>query len=425
MKKIITDQDIINLYKFYNESTYSLRKICAFNKDEYKYIINRYNDSECQQESYYRIINHIDIRPKCKMCGGYVHFKNYKVGFNTYCSNKCKCNDIDWKNKRIETYINKYGVDNPNKSKEVRDKLKQTCLERYGVENGGGSKQALEKIKQTNLKKRGVSCVFKDPLIKEKIKQTCLDKYGVTNGGGSKEAQEKIKETCLEKYGVERVTMLDKYKEKVRNTCLIRYGVTNPMLNNEIKNKLSKSYIEKYGCDWIFKSTEIKEKIKNTMISKYGVEHPLQYEEFNEKCQNTKIKNHTWSTSKPEEELYLYIKEKFPLVKRQYKDKIRYPYYCDFYIPELDLFLELNGTWTHGRHAYNSNSIEDQNTLKEWINKYNNGEHPWYKHAIIGWTKNDVKKRNTAKKNNLNFKEVWSLEEGKEYIDKIYIEKNS
>ena len=378
MKKIITDQDIINLYKFYNESTYSLRKICAFNKDEYKYIINRYNDSECQQESYYRIINHIDIRPKCKMCGGYVHFKNYKVGFNTYCSNKCKCNDIDWKNKRIETYIKKYGVDNPNKSKEVRNKLKQTCLERYGVENGGGSKQALEKIKQTNLKKRGVTSPFKDPLIKEKIKQTCLE----------------------------------------------RYGVTNPMLNNKIKEKLSKSYIRNYGCDWIFKSPKIKEEIKNIMIKKYGVEHPLQYEEFNEKCQNTKRKNHTWSTSKPEEELFLYIKEKFPLVKRQYKDKKRYPWCCDFYIPNLDLFLELNGTWTHGRHPYDQNSLEDQNILNEWINKCDNDKHSWYKHAILTWTEADVKKRNTVKKNNLNFKEVWSLEEGKEYIDKIYIEKN-
>lgn len=355
MKKIITDRDIINLYEFYNKSTYSLRKICAFNKDEYKYIINRYNDSECQQESYYRIINHIDIRPKCKICGGYVHFKNYKIGFNTYCSNKCKCNDVDWNNKRIETYIKKYGVDNPNKSKEVRDKIKSTCLDRYGVE---------------------------------------------------------------------RVTMLDEYKEKVKNTCLIRYGVTNPMLNDEIKSKLSKSYIENYGCDWIFKSTEIKEKIKNTMINKYGVEHPLQYEEFNEKCQNTKRKNHTWSTSKPEEELYLYIKEKFPLVKRQYKDKIRYPYYCDFYIPDLDLFLELNGTWTHGRHAYNPNSQEDQNTLEELISKYDGGKHPWYKHTILTWTEADVKKRNTAKNNNLNFKEVWSLEEGKEYIDEIYNEKN-
>ena len=96
-----------------------------------------------------------------------------------------------------------------------------------------------------------------------------------------------------------------------------------------VKYYYVKSYIENYGCDWIFKSTEIKEKIKNTMINKYGVEHPLQYEEFNEKCQNTKRKNHTWSTSKPEEELYLYIKEKFPLVKRQYKDKIRYQYHLN------------------------------------------------------------------------------------------------
>lgn len=36
------------------------------------------------------------------------------------------------------------------------------------------------------------------------------------------------------------------------------------------------------------------------------------------------------------------------------------------------------------------------------------------------WTKRDPYKRKYAIENNLNFKEVWSLKEGKEFIDKLY-----
>ena len=39
------------------------------------------------------------------------------------------------KQNREKTCIKKYGVSNPNKSKEVRNKTKETCLKRYGVEN--------------------------------------------------------------------------------------------------------------------------------------------------------------------------------------------------------------------------------------------------------------------------------------------------
>lgn len=132
---------------------------------------------------------------------------------------------------------------------------------------------------------------------------------------------------------------------------------------------------------------------------------------------NKRIQNNTWSTSKPEEELYLYIKERFPSVKRQYKDKERYPYFCDFYIPELDLFLELNGNWTHRNHPYDMNSKEDNSILNIWKEK--SKEHPMYLSAIKTWVVSDVNKRNKAKENHLNFKEVWNLDEGKEFINKL------
>ena len=115
--------------------------------------------------------------------------------------------------------------------------------------------------------------------------------------------------------------------------------------------------------------------------------------------------------------MYLYIKEKFPSVIRQYKDKERYPYFCDFYIPELDLFLELNGTWTHGNHPYDMNSKEDNSILNIWKEK--SKEHPMYLAAIKTWVVSDVNKRNKAKENHLNFKEVWNLDEGKEFINNL------
>ena len=41
---------------------------------------------------------------------------------------------------------------------------------------------------------------------------------------------------------------------------------------------------------------------------------------------------------------------------------------------------------------------------------------------IIIWTIKDVEKRNCAKDHNLKFKEVWNLQEGKEFIDKLYLQ---
>lgn len=178
---------------------------------------------------------------------------------------------------------------------------------------------------------------------------------------------------------------------------------------------------EKYGVEnnfdlpWL-KKERIRAKIRQTCLKKYGVTCNLVSQENIDKMIESKRRNHTFNTSIPEEKLYEYIKERFPSVIRQYKDKERYPWCCDFYIPELDLFLELNGFWTHGKHAYDI--VKDKEELELWKCKAKTSE--FYNHAIKVWTISDVMKRNKAKENNLNYKEVWSLEEGKEFIDKLY-----
>ena len=45
--------------------------------------------------------------------------------------------------------------------------------------------------------------------------------------------------------------------------------------------------------------------------------------------------------------------------------------------------------------------------------------HKYYFVAIRTWTVTDPLKREIAKQNNLHFKEVWTLDEGKKFIDEL------
>ena len=207
------------------------------------------------------------------------------------------------------------------------------------------------------------------------------------------------------------------YQDYCSNSCAAK-GTNRGHLWYEGQKKYN---MEKYGIDnnfnlpWL-EQEKIRMKIHKTCLEKYGVFCNLVSKENIDKMIESKRKNHTFNTSKPEEELYLYIKEKFPSVVRQYKDKERYPFCCGFYIPELDLFLELNGMWTHGEHAYNKE--KDKNKLIKKKKKSKNSN--FYKCAIKVWTIKDPEKRDCANRNHLNFKEVWSLKEGKEFIDNLY-----
>ena len=354
LKILITDKDKININKFRKITFYQLYPNIK------KYLLNRYNDSESLQETINRLKYNIEIRPVCKVCGNKVKYTNYNNKeklFREYCSFECKCKSKEVKEKIKQTCLEKYGETTPLKNKEVKEKIKQTCLEKYGTENPTSNPLIYNKIKSTCIRKYGVPYLMQNNEIKNKSKQICLKKYGVINAGGSIESLNKIKQTCLEKYGV---NTYFKTKE-----CIMK-SHTKEVLNKSIE---------------------------------------------------TKRKNHTFNTSKMEEKMFLYIKERFPLVERQYNKDKRYLYNCDFYIPELDYFIELNGTWTHGKHPFDATSIQDQIILERWKEK--SKEHPFYVNAIETWTKRDVEKRNKAKENNINFKEVWSLKEGKKFIDDL------
>ena len=111
------------------------------------------------------------------------------------------------------------------------------------------------------------------------------------------------------------------------------------------------------------------------------------------------------------------LKSKFTNVICQYYNKDKYPFCCDFYIPELDLYIEYNGSWTHGSHPFDSTNTEDIKILEKWTERAKSSK--FYENAINTWTVRDVNKRNIAKKNELNYIEFWNLNEVHEFLMKF------
>lgn len=213
--------------------------------------------------------------------------------------------------------------------------------------------------------------------------------------------------------------------------CCHKCGCQDPHHQQAIKE----TKLEKYGdCNWnnSLKATETcknryggngirgdREKAKRTMLKRYGVEFYLTSDEVNsirnnkdiqDKIQRSKRANHTFNTSKPEDDCYEYLRATYGAenVVRQYKDDSRYPFNCDFYIKSLDLFIELNLFPTHYKEPFDENNPLHKKHLiycktepKNWIEKQ----------QVLVWAGSDVAKRRIAKQNNLNYLTIYKIEE--------------
>ena len=80
-----------------------------------------------------------------------------------------------------------------------------------------------------------------------------------------------------------------------------------------------------YGVENPFQVDRNKEKIKNTCIERYGVVSPNKNRRILNKGLETKKRNHTVNTSRPENEVYEKLLTKFKRVYRQYKSN-KYPF---------------------------------------------------------------------------------------------------
>lgn len=411
---MITDQEILSYFLKSNGhvNVQRLNKI----SDEYRnYLENRYTDSQSLRETIKRIQYNIDVRPVCVICGKPVKFLNGKKNqlFNKTC---CKehANMLDGITvKKVLKDI----YSDVNKKQEINNKIRETCLLKYGDEHYSNRIKA----KETCLQRYGVTSPLKSEIFKQKSKDTCLQKYGVEYTGQIPEKIEKTHKACLEKYGVDSVFKVQKFRNQSLDTCIKKYASNEDDINSIVN---------------IGQLKYVKDKIKNTCLEKYGVENPMQTQyyknlissilssnEIQEKIYNTKLLNNSFNISYQEDVCFDLLKEKYSDCIRQYKSEL-YPFNCDFYIPSLDLYIEYNGSHYHHYHPFDindDNDINELNRLKEKANNSNahkNGKKSQYDNIIYTWTILDLKKRNIAQQNNLNYIEFWNINEVKEWINK-------
>lgn len=379
----MNDTDIINYFTCCKSKRVLKCKLNNLTEDNEikKYLFNRFKDFISYEESLYRIIHKIEIKDKCPICNKPVFLFSFKYGYLKTCENKncikkykginSSFNKEETQDKCKETILNKYGVSNPYNILNIKqkcianthsvsaiEKRKQTCIEKYGCENVGGSEHSIKIIKE---------------------------KWNNKNNDDKKEIEEKRKNTCLQKYNKEYYQSTDEFKEHISNVM-------------HDKNTLQKRY--------------------NTLLNKYGIKN---FNNQNKRI-STLIKNGTINSSKTEDQSFILLKQKYSDTIHQYKDKERYPFTCDFYIPSLDLFIECQYGQFHNFKPY-LNTKEDKKEIellkqKSERRKQITGKNKSrYDAVIYTWSDLDVRKRNIAKQNNLNYIEFWNINELKEWLN--------
>lgn len=229
----------------------------------------------------------------------------------------------------------------------------------------------------------------------------------------------------LQKYGKRFVLQVDFIREKSRIKMNELYGKDYYVQTKDFKIKSENSCYKHFSTkhNWASKDPELNGQAERER--KYGKKHFAQTDEYKvlwenkertkrivKKQYDTKEKNGTLSGSKIENKLYNIILTKFSDTIHIYKDNERYPFYCDFYIPSQDLFIELNFHWTHGLEPFNKNNLKHIEKLNLW--KFKNTK--FYKTAIDVWTKRDPLKLETFKKNNLNYKIFYTEKEFNDWL---------
>lgn len=260
------------------------------------------------------------------------------------------------------------------------------------------------KRKASNMARYGVVNAMQSDEVKESVIKRNREKYGVNNVMQVPEIQERLRQSNLYKYGVISTLGLDSVREKIKATNTERYGGNSPMCSYEIRKKAADTMMELYGVEHALCSDDLKEKAKNTVRRHYGVDNPMYDVVIKNSVTDSKRENNTFHTSDPEECLYQLLCDTFGEhdIIRQYVSDV-YSYACDFYIKSRDLYIELNVSWTHGYHWFDSVSdVDVLNKLKE-----KSIDSDYYANAVYTWTDADVRKRTMAREYQLNYVVFW------------------
>lgn len=294
--------------------------------------------------------------------------------------------------------VAKFGVSNVFELDEFQNKAKQTRIDKYG----------------------GAYTLSKDSSLAEKARQNAL--INLSDPTFKKMVIDKRQKTMLSRYGAISPNHVPEFNQKRLDTLFEHYGVTSWSQSEEGRNRISEAQ-KMINSDPILRK-QATDRRKATTQARYGVDHYAQLPSFREKVSqrmsDPSVLEHlakmrmsgVAGVSTLENRMYetlceIYGKED---VKTQYCSE-KYPWACDFYIVSKDLYIELNGFWTHGGHWFDENDDNDLSTYQNWVEK----DTKFFDNALRQWTKRDALKRQKAIAENLNYLVFWDGVKGSDF----------
>lgn len=220
-------------------------------------------------EKIYYHLNNILNEILCKNCNCKpTRFLGVGRGYAEYCSSKCSNSSSNVIKKKENTYLDKLGVTNPSYSKDVLEKIKNTYKKNY-KEDPEKYKQLKQKIQNTNLEKYGVLSVLSSGSpIREKINNDLLlnfrrkyknlkvisfdqDKWGNAN---------LLCSDCGNQFEISKWNLHQRTKNQLdKNLLLSPCTYCNPIgskLQNNVEKSI-KSILEEFGIKYKQKDRKI------------------------------------------------------------------------------------------------------------------------------------------------------------------------
>lgn len=218
------------------------------------------------------------------------------------------------------------------------------------------------------------------------------ERYGADDCFSSKELQQKQRETKLEKYGDPSYSN----REKAKQTFQENWGADHPMKTEEGKKLVQDSTLKSLGVPFAIQHPEIKEKRRKTCFERFGGPAPASSDEVVQKMLDTKMQNNpNCFRSKSEIKFEAILRQYFAEVEIQQHVK-RWP--IDFYLPELDVYVQFDGVYWHGLNR--DKSVIEEGAARGCANDI----------CILDRMKNDALQAVYFKHNDLTLVRVTDLE---------------
>jgi len=326
-------EKIINLTEKYPKNFYW--KVRDEFPDVFCNVKNSYNNINTFSEKLYLHL-HGEKNKKClrNNCKKDCKFLNFKEGYRTFCSNKCKglyktkksvefrtceeCDDKFQTKKKSDQFLcsnecrYEYQKRDNIKSKMVKKAI-ETQRKKYGGV-GFESEELRKKIEKTNLKRHG----NKRYTNREKFVETMKDEYGGV-GAQSNEIKRKINKTKKESF-YNRVLNGDRLKKYIK-----------PLFSKE--KYVKKGYSSKFkfkcrDCGNIFE-----DKLENGRVPRCFNCNPIYQGE-----------------SSSENEVFEYIKSLFnknEIINQNERDIANENLEFDIFLPNYNIAVEYNGLYWH------------------------------------------------------------------------------